>query len=293
MTVMDSATFWNTLSEARGLGPKTLASIALALKGAGLSGESVSPEQIHELGLRASMSSKIEEALANPLSPEEPPDGVQLLTPDHFLFPIERLKRSIPIPVLLYLRGNVRLLHAPGLSISGSRHAHPRAIEYAEKIAETAAMKGWNVVSGLAAGIDQAAHHGALHVEGTTTAVLAEGISRKKLNGEMSRDSYLIVSQFRPSAPWTAHNAMKRNATIAALAEAVVVVVAGIKGGSWEQAQLCLKEGIPLRVPDFSTDIAEGNRVLIQAGAVPLDPESPEDILQLLKAGKAEAASLL
>jgi predicted Rossmann fold nucleotide-binding protein DprA/Smf involved in DNA uptake len=73
----------------------------------------------------------------------------------------------------------------------------------------------------------------------------------------------------------TDEEAMQRNQTIAALSDAVLVVVADIKGGSWAQANLCLKAGKKLLVPDGPPSVAAGNQKLIQAGAVPVDPKDP------------------
>jgi predicted Rossmann fold nucleotide-binding protein DprA/Smf involved in DNA uptake len=76
---------------------------------------------------------------------------------------------------------------------------------------------------------------------------------------------------------------MARNATIAALADAVVVVASGLRGGSFAQGELCLDSGKRLFVPDFPDEVAPGNQRLIQGGAVPLDPETPAAVVRLLE----------
>jgi DNA processing protein len=150
-------------------------------------------------------------------------------------------------------------------------------------IARIASRQGWMVVSGLAQGVDSAAHQGAL-IGGTgTIGALASGIAN------MSRswipddtESMCIVSQFSPQEPWSGPRAMQRNATIAGLADRVLVAAAGTSGGSWEMAQLCLKRRKPLFVLDLDSDLAPGNQILIRAGATPVDPTGPESVLSEL-----------
>lgn len=215
-----------------------------------------------------------------------------LISPDHPAFPWDRLRGPIPIPILFYELGDLKLLGKQGLAISGSRSAHPQALEYAREIAQLAADNGYNIVSGNAQGIDSAAHARALEVGGTTTAVLAEGIaSARSFLGSDGPGSALIVSQFEPDAPWTSFNAMARNSTIASLADAVVVVAAGSSGGSWEQAQLCMKNHVPLGIPAFGKEIAEANLILIgRQGVTSLDPASPKQVLELLNEPGNETA---
>ena len=135
--------------------------------------------------------------------------------------------------------------------------------------------------------MDQAAHAAALDAGGTTTAVLAEGLASfedRFSDGGVDSDSWLLASSLPPDVAWSKFHAMDRNRTIAALADAVVVVAAGTSGGSWEQGVTCLKAGKRLLVPDFDPDIAPCNRRLIAKGAAPFDPEHPEAVLSLIAA---------
>lgn len=234
-----------------------------------------------DLGFGRDFVTRVVVALADELEELRLPEGVVALTPDDEEYPFERLWSGLPLPIPLYARGNLALLKAPGVAIAGSRHAHENALAYAYSLAQSLARSGHNVVSGHAAGIDEAAHAGALSVDGTTTAVLAEGFTgftpRAGLQaGE--RDSVLFVSGFEPDAPWKGFRAMERNTTIAALSDAVVVVSAGTKGGSWEQGKLCLSAGKPLYVPHVSADSAPGNEALIRMGGIPLQPNDPEGV---------------
>jgi len=277
---------WYSLSSAAGLGPKKLATVALALMKNSRRAEDIVGADVDELtamGIPASIASKCVLALTDILELELPQSDAEVVTPDHRQFPLDRLQSPVPIPVFLYARGNLGLLSARGIAISGSRRAHPLALDYAKLLATIAASKGLNVVAGLAAGIDEAAHRAALEAEGTTSGVLAEGIDQARVGDDEPKDSFLLLSQFQPSAGWSRFNAMARNATIASLADMVVVVAASLKGGSWEQAQLCLRSGIPLAVTDFDSSVAEGNQALIKRGAVALNTRHPEEAFSLLQ----------
>lgn len=152
--------------------------------------------------------------------------------------------------------------------------------ELVYELAKNASRKGWLVVSGLAQGIDSAAHDGAI-VGGTgTVGVLASGISNTSKSWTPSFDDEIcLVSQFNPTDPWSGPRAMQRNSTIASLSDRVLVAAAGTSGGSWEMAQLCLKRKKPLFVLDLETDQASGNQRLIKAGAIPVATENLEACL--------------
>ena len=118
-----------------------------------------------------------------------------------------------------------------------------------------------------------------------TIAVLAEGLARSRPRAVLEgtgESTVAILSEFAPNAAWSARRAMARNATIAGLAEVVVVVAAGRSGGAWSEGELCLTTGRRLLVPEFSEDLAPGNHELIRRGAEPLpidDPEAAADLL--------------
>ena len=115
----------------------------------------------------------------------------------------------------------------------------------------------------MARGVDSAAHTAAVEIGGRTVAVLAEGLSPRA----MVPDGALLVSEFDPLTPWSAHRAMRRNATIAALSDVVIVVASDARGGTWEMGTLCLKSRKPLLVYDWPENV--GNRRLIELGAPP------------------------
>ena len=139
--------------------------------------------------------------------------------------------------------------------------------------------KNWVIVSGLAIGVDSAAHQGAIDHGGATVGVLASGI----LNiGEIWKPSdfenVCFVSEFYPKTNWTGQQAMQRNGTIASLSDRVFIAASGESGGSWEMGQLCLKRNKPLFVLDLTEDEAPGNRRLIKAGGVSVSPNDLEEV---------------
>jgi predicted Rossmann fold nucleotide-binding protein DprA/Smf involved in DNA uptake len=280
---------WNALSQTRGLGPKRLAPLILSLheqrRGAGdLLGES--PERLATLGLSPVIAERAAEALRFPPSLPDPPPGIHFICPDSDEYPRDRVTRSLSLPASLYCLGNLALLRRGGLAVSGSRHAHPDAIDFAAEVARLVAREGIHVIGGNAAGVDEAAHVAALSSGGTTTMALAEGLERfSPRPGVRATDpeAWLAVSEFDLPSAWSVQKAMQRNATIAALADAVLVVAADTKGGAWEQGRLCLRTGKRLMVPDYPAGVAPGNKVLIEEGAIPVSTRDPAGLIQLIQ----------
>jgi DNA protecting protein DprA len=214
---------------------------------------------------------------------------VTLLHPLHPDFPqrLRDLEEKLPLPALLYVRGNIALLERPGAAIVGKRQPGEAALAVAAALAAGLAAGGINVVSGYAPGIDSAAHGSALRAGGTTTAVLPEGLhhfqARPEMQDYLTVDNILVVSQFDPDAGWAAYQAMARNKLVAALANALVVIVAGAErdaagrhSGTFDAGMSALKLGLPVFVtaPSFFPAPPPGNLELIKSGAQPWDPAS-------------------
>jgi len=281
----DDLAAWNALRLTQGLGPKRLTRIASVLRDRGLPAASLIGSEaagLQALGLGHELAHRAAESLAAPAPLPATPSWVHVVSPDDDLYPRSRVSEQLPLPVLMWLAGSEALLESRGVAIAGARAASPEAIETTRDIAGYLAKEGWNVVSGLAAGVDRAAHDGALEAEGTTTGVLAEGILRLEGSPDVTDfgDRVLLISGFEPDAPWTPARAMERNTYIAALADAVVIVSAGLRGGSWEQGRLCLKASKRLLVVDLPAELAPGNGRLIELGAEPLPRNHPELILE-------------
>lgn len=204
-------------------------------------------------------------------------EGVSLVWLGHPSYPAHVLNLlGEKAPPVLFLKGNRSLLDAPGVGFCGSRKASARGLSIAERCARLVADRGYSVVSGYAAGVDERAHCAAMRSNGRTIMVLAEGILRNP--GRMSvRDlenerNHLYVSQFPPDCAWFAHNAMRRNELILGLSGTMIVIEAGEKGGSLAAGESSLSYKEPLFVVDYkdSPQTAVGNRLLLQKGASPI-----------------------
>lgn len=204
-------------------------------------------------------------------------------------------------PPLLFLRGRAELLHRPAVALVGSRHATPQAERIAHDFGRALAQQGIAVVSGMAAGIDTAAHRGALQGAGGTIAVWGTGIDRiyppsnKNLAYEIAEHG-LIVSEFPLGTRQLAGNFPRRNRIIAALAQAVLVVEAALESGSLITARLAAEMGREVMAVPGSIDNphSKGCHKLIKEGAKLT--ESLEDILsecpQLLPNGAASSYAI-
>jgi len=177
-------------------------------------------------------------------------------------------------PATLHVRGALLDADALAVAIVGSRRATPYGLEVAETLAADLAARGVTIVSGLARGIDSAAHRGALRVGGRTLAVLGSGVDviyppeNRRLAAEIAARGAL-VSQFAPGTPPLPHNFPTRNQVIAALSLAVVVVEAAEKSGSLITARLAAELGREvLAVPGrITAPESRGANRLIQDGA--------------------------
>lgn len=179
-------------------------------------------------------------------------------------------------PSFLYCIGNISLLSSRAVGFCGSRKASTRGVAVADDCAQQLAKAGFVVASGYAAGVDLAAHRGALLVGGCTLIVLPEGIDhfriRKNLEDVWDWDRVLVISQFSPTSGWKAYRAMERNLLLISLSKAMIVVEAGSRGGTLHAGNSALKLHVPLYVAQYSNmeSDAPGNHVLLCAGGKPL-----------------------
>jgi DNA processing protein len=182
-------------------------------------------------------------------------------------------------PAGLFLRGTApaAVLDRPGVAIVGARSCSAYGAGVAQALGRELASAGLVVVSGLARGIDGAAHRGALEAGAPTVAVLGCGIDRDYpvAHAELARRvaaTGLIVSEYPPGvepAPW---RFPARNRIIAGLAVAVVVVEARARSGALITADLALEEGREVfAVPgEITSSLSEGTNELVRLGATPL-----------------------
>ena len=195
------------------------------------------------------------------------------------------LTEGITPPPVLFVRGRSELLHHPAIAIVGSRHATPPAMRIAKQFAQALAEQNIVVVSGMATGIDTAAHQGALQANGATVAVWGTGINRiypasnQQLAYELAERS-VIISEFPLDTRPLAGNFPRRNRLIAALAQATLVVEAALESGSLITAHLAAEMGREVMAIPSSIDNPQGKgcHKLIKEGAKLV--ECIEDIVQ-------------
>src|SRR5215470_6651294 len=152
-------------------------------------------------------------------------------------------------PITLYVRGNWQAcLDMPCVGVIGSRHCSTYGQNASEMLSRDLAARGICVVSGLARGIDTAAHRGAIHGQGKTVAVMGTGLDavypkeNKRLVNEILESGGAVVSQFPLSTPPIAENFPYRNRIISGLSLGVVVVEAAENSGSLITARLAMEQ---------------------------------------------------
>lgn len=210
--------------------------------------------------------------------------GARLLIAEDPAFP-EAL-RALEIVPLLTVRGNADLLTRPAVAIVGGRDASLNGRKIAQMMAQDLGRAGLVVVSGLARGIDTAAHRGAL--ESGTVAVLAGGIDQvyppenAALHASIAA-SGCLVSEMPPGFVAQAQHFPRRNRIVSGLAQAVVLVEAKLKSGSLITARLALEQGRELfAVPGSPLDPrSSGCNDLIKQGAALV--ETAEDVIAALE----------
>ncbi len=180
-------------------------------------------------------------------------------------------------PKTLYYRGDISLCNTPCLAVVGARKGTAYGKDAAYRLAKRVAELGITVVSGMALGIDSAAHQGALDAGGKTIAVLGFGmdVCYPKANKKMMDDIIskgLALSEYPPATPPLAFHFPERNRIISGLSQAVVVVEAALSSGSLITAELALEQGKEVyAVPGSINSIYSlGTNKLIQDGAAPL-----------------------
>ena len=199
-------------------------------------------------------------------------------------------------PTVLYVRGRLELLQQRGLGVVGSRNATPQGLQTAENFAKTLASQGLCIISGLALGIDAAAHRGALAARGDTVAVIGTGADRiyPARNKELAlaiAEHGAIVSEFPLGTPVLAHNFPRRNRIISGLSRGVLVVEAAPESGSLITARLAAEQGREVfAIPgSIHSPVARGCHKLIKQGAKLV--ETAQDILEELGSFSQEATA--
>ncbi|HEX3462577.1 MAG TPA: DNA-processing protein DprA [Candidatus Elarobacter sp.] len=165
-----------------------------------------------------------------------------------------RLAATADAPPLLFVRGNAYVLNLPAITVVGARDASDAGRARARKLAYLLAKHGFAIASGLARGIDTAAHTGALQADGTTFAVIGTPLTccYPSENAELQRriaQAGAVISQFAPASKTKPYCFPLRNATMSALTLGTVVIEAADGSGSLIQARKALEQGRGLFIP--------------------------------------------
>ena len=216
--------------------------------------------------------------------------GNHLLTLGDAAYPQSLLTIPDP-PPLLYAKGRVELLLRPALAIVGSRNATAQGMQNAEQFARTLSQSGLTVVSGLALGIDAAAHLGASAAgpqAGSTIAVTGTGLDlvypgRHRALAHRIAEEGCLLSEYALGTPATASNFPRRNRLISGLSLGVLVVEAALQSGSLITARSALEQGREVfAIPgSIHSPLSKGCHRLIREGAKLV--ESANDILEELR----------
>jgi len=261
------------------------------------------PEAIFQAGydaLRAVVKPARARALLAPPSANLDPqvDAVQawraqpgnlLLTYDHPEYPA-LLRQIAGAPLMLYVKGNRALLHRLSVAMVGSRNASLMGMQNAERMARALSEAGVTIVSGLALGIDAAAHAGGLAGAGGTVAVIGTGADRiyPASNEALARriaEQGCIVSEYALGTPPLRDNFPRRNRVISGLARAVLVVEAAARSGSLITARLAVAQDRDVYAMPGSVHatLSKGCHRLIRDGAKLV--ETAADVLSELNMG--------
>ncbi|MDP3842767.1 MAG: DNA-processing protein DprA [Oxalobacteraceae bacterium] len=191
-------------------------------------------------------------------------------------------------PLVLYAKGRLALLSAASLAVVGSRNATVQGIANADQFSQALSQAGLTIISGLALGIDAAAHQGGLRGAGSTVAVIGTGAdivypARNRNLAHRIADAGCIVSEYPLGMPAIAANFPRRNRIISGLARGVLVIEAALQSGSLITARMAAEQGREVfAIPgSIHSPLSKGCHLLIKQGAKLV--ESAQDILEELR----------
>lgn len=185
-------------------------------------------------------------------------EGMRLLTvldPDY----PANLRSIWNRPPILFVSGSLQAADDRSVAVVGSRKASPEGLAQAKRVASHVSEAGYTIFSGLAAGVDAAAHQAALERGARTVAVIGTGLRRRypKENAALQEEigqRAALLSQFWPDQPPTKQTFPMRNAVMSGLARATVVIEAGETSGARMQARLAREHGRPVFLLDSLRD---------------------------------------
>lgn len=277
---------WLALNQTLGLGNAAFCQL-LAKFGSPAAIYSASTSQLREI-VSAEIAGKINQgvdidAIAPTLEWLQK-DNTHIITLADSAYPQQLLQISNP-PAVLYAIGNLHWLNHPSIAVVGSRSATPQGEKNAEEFATSLCNLGLCVVSGMALGIDGAAHRGALKANGATIAVVGTGLdivypARHRDLAHKIAERGLIISEFSLGTPSKAQNFPRRNRIISGLSLGCLVIEANVDSGSLITARLATEQGREVfAIPgSIHSPVAKGCHQLIKQGAKLV--ENTQDILE-------------
>jgi DNA processing protein len=258
------------------------------------------PQNIFEAGfpaLQKIVPERVAQALTAPLTDDirllidktltwADQDGNRILTLADADYPQMLLEIADP-PLMLYAKGRLDLLTSRALAVVGSRNATAQGVANAEKFSEVLSQAGLTISSGMALGIDTAAHRGGLRGTGSTVAVIGTGadIVYPARNHELAHRiaaEGCIISEYALGTPAIASNFPRRNRIISGLARGVLVIEAAAQSGSLITARVAAEQGRDVfAIPgSIHSPLSKGCHQLIKQGAKLV--ESAQDVLEEL-----------
>ena len=213
--------------------------------------------------------------------------GVEIVTEVDGAYPA-RLREISGHPLVLYVKGDVAALSRPAIALVGTRRVTAYGRDIAGRFGHDLAAAGWTVVSGLALGVDAAAHRGALDAKGVTVGVIGSGLDRfypeenRPLAREIAANGGAVVSEFPFGRVPDQQTFPIRNHTVAGLAAGVVAIEAPLKSGTLITTSIAADLGrTVMAVPGRITDrMSSGCLRLIREGAVAVC--DADDVLEAL-----------
>ncbi|MEL6366707.1 MAG: DNA-processing protein DprA [Pseudomonadota bacterium] len=281
---MDSETLraWLALQIAPGIGPATLRKLISRFGGARAAVDA-SAAALEIAGLAHASVEAIKHSDVNEIARLErwlEADSHHLLTPEHPNWP-NRLDAIDAAPTVLFATGDTDLLTMPSLAIVGSRNPTADGKDNARAFARYLASNGMCIVSGLASGIDAAAHEGALDADGATIGVLGTGpdIAYPRLNALLQErvcGHGIVISEYRPGTAAQSGHFPARNRIISGLSLGTLVVEATPRSGSLITARLAGEQGRSVfAIPgSIHNPMARGCHQLIRQGALLVEQAS-------------------
>ena len=223
---------------------------------------------------------------------------INRLSPDEHQY-LQILSHIAKKPKTLYFAGSLPDTRRPTVAIVGTRKPTSYGKEVTTTIASDLARRGVIIISGLAYGVDALAHRAALEVNGTTLAVLANGlpeiypVAHKQLAESIVEKGGVILSEYEPHAAAKSWTFLERNRIVSGLSDAVIITEAASRSGTLNTAMHALEQGKEVFVVpgNITSPMSVGCNQLLKQGATPIT--SADDILEVIAPELLNSQSIL